>query len=130
MANVAVFLDRDDTIIEDPGYISDPAQIKLLGGVVESLRRLQKMDYKLIVVTNQSAVARGIVSEEVLEQIHERLQNLLIRRRIHLDGIYYCPYHPEGVSPSIAVKANFASRVPECSPRPPRIWISTLNSPG
>ena len=97
MANVAVFLDRDDTIIEDPGYISDPAQIKLLGGVVESLRRLQKMGFKLIVVTNQSAVARGIVSEEVLEQIHERLQNLLIRRRIHLDGIYYCPYHPEGV---------------------------------
>ena len=97
MANVAVFLDRDDTIIEDPGYISDPAQIKLLSGVVESLRRLQKMGYKLIVVTNQSAVARGIVSEEVLEQIHERLQNLLIRRRIHLDGIYYCPYHPEGV---------------------------------
>ncbi len=97
MANVAVFLDRDDTIIEDPGYINDPAQIKLLGGVVESLRRLQKMCFKLIVVTNQSAVARGIVSEEVLEQIHERLQNLLIRRRVHLDGIYYCPYHPEGV---------------------------------
>ena len=97
MANVAVFLDRDNTIIEDPGYINDPAQIKLLGGVAESLRRLQKMGFKLIVVTNQSAVARGIVSEEVLEQIHERLQNLLIRRRVHLDGIFYCPYHPEGV---------------------------------
>ena len=107
MANVAVFLDRDDTIIEDPGYISDPAQIKLLGGVVESLRRLQKMDYKLIVVTNQSAVARGIVSEEVLEQIHERLQNLLLRRRIHLDAIYYCPYHPEGVIAKYRRESDF-----------------------
>jgi len=97
MANVAVFLDRDDTIIEDPGYINDPAQVKLLRGVAESLRRLQKMGYKLVVVTNQSAVARGIISEEVLEEIHERLQNLLIRRRVHLDAIYYCPYHPEGV---------------------------------
>ncbi len=107
MANVAVFLDRDDTIIEDPGYISDPAQIKLLGGVVESLRRLQKMGFKLIVVTNQSAVARGIVSEEVLEQIHERLQNLLIRRRIHLDAIYYCPYHPEGVIAKYRRESDF-----------------------
>ncbi len=107
MANVAVFLDRDDTIIEDPGYIGDPAQIKLLGGVVESLRRLQKMGFKLIVVTNQSAVARGIVSEEVLEQIHERLQNLLIRRRIHLDAIYYCPYHPEGVIAKYRRESDF-----------------------
>ncbi len=107
MANVAVFLDRDDTIIEDPGYISDPAQIKLLAGVVESLRRLQKMDYKLIVVTNQSAVARGIVSEEVLEQIHERLQNLLLRRRIHLDAVYYCPYHPEGVIAKYRRESDF-----------------------
>lgn len=107
MANVAVFLDRDDTIIEDPGYINDPAQIKLLGGVVESLRRLQKMGFKLVVVTNQSGVARGIVSEEVLEKIHERLQNLLIRRRIHLDGIYYCPYHPEGVIAKYCRESEF-----------------------
>ncbi len=107
MANVAVFLDRDDTIIEDPGYINDPAQIKLLGGVVESLRRLQKMGYKLVVVTNQSGVARGIISEEAIEQIHERLQNLLTRRRVHLEGIYYCPYHPEGVIAKYRRESDF-----------------------
>ena len=93
MGNAAIFLDRDDTIIEDPGYINDPEQVKLLPGVTDALSQLKKMGYKLVVVTNQSAVARGMVSEEVLEEIHERLRKLLGRKRVYLDGIYYCPYH-------------------------------------
>ena len=69
MSDKAIFLDRDDTLIEDPGYINDPEQVKLLDGVPEALIQFKALGYKLIVVTNQSAVARGIVTEKVLDQI-------------------------------------------------------------
>lgn len=99
MANKAIFFDRDDTIIEDPGYINDPEQVKLLEGVPEALIELRAMGYKLVIVSNQSGVARGIVTEEVLGQIHKRLEQLLGEKGASLDGIYYCPYHPEGAIP-------------------------------
>ncbi len=99
MANKAIFLDRDDTLIEDPGYINDPDQVKLLDDVPETLNALRAMGYKLVVASNQSAVARGIVTEEILGQIHNRLEHLLAREKSSLDAIYYCPYHPDGVIP-------------------------------
>lgn len=97
MSSKAIFLDRDDTLIEDPGYINSPDQVKLLDGVPEALIKLKAMGYKLIIVTNQSAVARGIVTEKVLGEIHERLKHLLAKKGAYLDAIYYCPYHPDGV---------------------------------
>ena len=99
MANKAVLLDRDDTLIEDPGYINHPSQVKLLDGVAESLVELRAMGYKLVVVTNQSGIARGIVTEQVLGEIHDRLKMLLAEKGAYLDAIYYCPYHPEGIVP-------------------------------
>jgi D,D-heptose 1,7-bisphosphate phosphatase len=96
MSDKAIFFDRDDTLIEDPGYISSPEQVKLLDGVPRALVELKALGYKLVVVTNQSAVARGIVTEKVLAEIHERLEQLLAEKNAFLDGIYYCPYHPEG----------------------------------
>jgi D,D-heptose 1,7-bisphosphate phosphatase len=99
MPNKAIFLDRDDTLIEDPGYINDPDQVKLLEGAPEALIALRAMGYKLVVVSNQSAVARGIVTEEILAQIHKRLEQLLAEKGTSLDRIYYCPYHPNGVIP-------------------------------
>ncbi len=97
MSNKAIFLDRDDTLIEDTGYISSPEQVKLLTGVARALIELKALEYKLVVVTNQSAVARGIVTEKVLGDIHKRLEQLLTEKNAFLDGIYYCPYHPKGV---------------------------------
>jgi D,D-heptose 1,7-bisphosphate phosphatase len=97
MSETAIFLDRDDTLIHDPGYINDPDQVKLMDGVPECLIGFRKLGYKLVVVTNQSAVARGIVTEKVLAQIHERLEELLMAQGVRLDRIYYCPYHPDGV---------------------------------
>ncbi len=99
MANKAIFLDRDNTLIEDPGYINDPDQVALLEGVPEALNELRAMGYKLVVVSNQSAVARGIVTEEVLRRIHKRLEQLLAEEGASLDRIYYCPFHPEGSIP-------------------------------
>jgi D-glycero-D-manno-heptose 1,7-bisphosphate phosphatase len=96
MSDKAIFFDRDDTLIEDPGYISSPEQVKLLTGVPRALIELKALGYKLVVVTNQSAVARGIVTEKVLGEIHKRLEQLLAEENAFLDRIYYCPYHPEG----------------------------------
>ncbi len=97
MSNKAIFLDRDDTLIKDPGYINHPDQVKLLDGVDKSLIEFRAMGYKLIVVSNQSGVARGIVSEQALDKIHSRLKQLLAEKGAPLDRIYYCPYHPDGV---------------------------------
>jgi D,D-heptose 1,7-bisphosphate phosphatase len=97
MSNKAIFLDRDDTLIKDPGYINHPDQVKLLDGVDKSLIEFRAMGYKLIVVSNQSGVARGIVSEEILDEIHNRLKQMLAEKGAPLDRIYYCPYHPDGI---------------------------------
>ena len=106
MSEKAIFLDRDDTLIEDPGYINNPEQVKLLDGVPEALIQLKNLGYKLIVVTNQSAVAHGIVTEKVLGQIHDQLKQLLAEKNAFLDRIYYCPYHPEGVVPKYCKESN------------------------
>ncbi|MHC4511816.1 MAG: D-glycero-alpha-D-manno-heptose-1,7-bisphosphate 7-phosphatase [Planctomycetota bacterium] len=106
MSDKAIFLDRDDTLIEDPGYINTPEQVKLLDGVPEALVELKALGYKLVVATNQSAVARGIVTEKVLDEIHDRLKQLLARKKAFLDRIYYCPYHPDGVVPQYRKESN------------------------
>ena len=107
MSDKVIFLDCDGTLIEDPGYINHPDQVKLLDGVAEALIELRAMGYKLIVVTNQSAVARGIVSEQVLGEIHNRLRQLLTERGAYLDEIYYCPYHPDGVIPKYRKESDW-----------------------
>jgi D-glycero-D-manno-heptose 1,7-bisphosphate phosphatase len=99
MTSTAVFLDRDGTLIEDPGYLNHPDQVKLLAGAGDAIRELQQLGFKTVVVSNQSGVARGIVTEEMLEQIHTRLRSLLASQGASLDGLYYCPYHPEGIIP-------------------------------
>ena len=97
MANKAIFLDRDGTIIEDPGYLNSPEQVKLLDGAAEALCQLKQMGYKLVIISNQSGVARGIVTEKVLEDIHKKLRQSLAGQRATIDAIYYCPFHPDGV---------------------------------
>lgn len=97
MSNTAVFFDRDGTLINDPGYLNHPDQVQLLEGAAEALRELKALGYQMVVVSNQSGVAKGIVTEEMLEKIHERLRELLAAKGASLDKIYYCPYHPDGV---------------------------------
>jgi D,D-heptose 1,7-bisphosphate phosphatase len=107
MSNKAIFLDRDDTLIGDPGYINNPDQVELLDGVAEALVELKHMGYKLVVVSNQSGVARGIVTEKTLGEIHDRLKQLLAEKGAYLDQIYYCPYHPDGVIPKYRKESDW-----------------------
>ncbi|OHB54074.1 MAG: hypothetical protein A2173_08580, partial [Planctomycetes bacterium RBG_13_44_8b] len=106
MSNKAIFLDRDNTLIEDPGYINHPDQVKLLDGVTEAIIELRDLGYKLVVASNQSAVARGIVTEKVINDIHDRLKQLLAEKGAFLDQIYYCPYHPDGVVRKYCKESN------------------------
>ena len=92
---VTVFLDRDGTLNYDPGYLKVAADLKLLAGVGPALARLRGAGAKLIVVTNQSGVGRGIVTLKDLEAIHARLEGLLEQEDAALDAIYFCPHHPD-----------------------------------
>jgi mannose-1-phosphate guanylyltransferase len=90
----AVFLDRDGTLIEHVHYLSDPAAVRLLPGVPEALSRLRDAGYALVVVTNQSAIARGKLTVETLHEIHDAMNRQLAADDVGLDGIYYCPAAP------------------------------------
>jgi lipopolysaccharide heptosyltransferase II len=92
---VTVFLDRDGTLNYDPGYLRVAAELKLLAGVGPALARLKGAGAKLVVVTNQSGVGRGVVTLKDLEAIHARLQGLLEQEDAALDAIYFCPHHPD-----------------------------------
>jgi D,D-heptose 1,7-bisphosphate phosphatase len=106
MPHKAIFIDRDGTLIDDPGYLNNPDRVKLIDGVAEALIEFKALGYRLIVVSNQSAVARGIVTENVLGEIHNRLKQLLAEKGAFLDRIYYCPYHPDGVIPKYRKKSH------------------------
>ncbi|MHC5143071.1 MAG: D-glycero-alpha-D-manno-heptose-1,7-bisphosphate 7-phosphatase, partial [Planctomycetota bacterium] len=106
MAHKAVFLDRDDTIVDDPGYIRSPEQLRLIPGAAEALKQLKKMGYLLVVITNQSGVARGFVTEEQLEEIHQELRRQLAADNAMIDRLYYCPYHPDGEVKDFSVESN------------------------
>jgi len=94
--SVGVFLDRDGTINYDPGYLSNPESLKLLDGVSRAIARINKLPVKTIVVSNQSGVGRGMFSEITLAKVHARLRELLrVEAGAMLDGIYYCPHHPD-----------------------------------
>lgn len=91
----AVFLDRDGTIVEDVDYLLRPDQLRLIPGAGAALRRINQAGWRAVVVTNQSVVARGMASEKDLAAVHDRLRAMLAAEGARLDGIYYCPHHPD-----------------------------------
>lgn len=97
MGERAVFLDKDGTLVENVPYNVDPGKIRLAPGAVEGLQLLHAAGYRLIVVSNQSGVARGFFPEEALAQVETRLRSLLACAGLPLVGFYYCPHHPLGV---------------------------------
>ena len=94
MANRAVFLDRDGTIVEDPGFLHEPEKVQLLPGAAEAIRRLNEAGYRVVIVTNQSGIARRRYTVADYEAVQERLGALLAAHGARFDGAYFCPHHP------------------------------------
>ena len=94
MKRATVFLDRDGTLIEDAGYVHLAQDLVVLPGVIDGLQRLKTAGFLLVVVTNQSGVARGYYSEAVVEEFHRSL-NAALGPAAAIDAFYYCPYHPD-----------------------------------
>ena len=92
---IAVFLDRDGTLNEDHGYVTSPEQLIIFSGVPEALARLNQMGVQVILVTNQSAIGRGLMTIQDLQRIHQKLMDLLCSHGGHIDEVYVCPHHPD-----------------------------------
>ena len=90
-----VVLDRDGTLIVERHYLSQPGQVELIPGAADGLRRLCRMGLRLVVITNQSGIARGYFDEAAVFRIHRRLRDLLQAEGVGLGEIYVCPHVPE-----------------------------------
>ncbi len=99
MSKRAVFLDRDGTIVEDPGFLHEPDKVKLLPGAAAAIRRLNDAGYRVIIVTNQSGIARGRFTVADYQAVQQRLGALLTAQGARLDGAYFCPHHPQFTGP-------------------------------
>jgi D-glycero-D-manno-heptose 1,7-bisphosphate phosphatase len=106
MAHKAVFLDRDGTVNEEVGYVNHVERFTLLPRVGEAIRLLNQNGLKTVVITNQSGVARGYFPESLVPLVHQKMQELLKKDGAHLDGIYYCPHHPDVGAPPYRQKCR------------------------
>lgn len=91
----AIFLDRDGTIIRDENYLRDPARITFLPGAIAALRALRDRGDALVVITNQSGIARGLIREEEHSAVRAEFERQLAEAGLRLDGYYYCPHGPD-----------------------------------
>ena len=91
---IAVFLDRDGTINEDVGYNNHPSRFRLLPNSAKAINQLNRLGLRVIIVTNQSGVARGYFDESLVITVNEKMETLLAREDAEIDSIYYCPHHP------------------------------------
>jgi D-glycero-D-manno-heptose 1,7-bisphosphate phosphatase len=116
VSSPAIFLDRDGTLVHPRHYPSQPDDLILYDGIGPELAALQMAGFRLVVVTNQSGIARGFFTETDLARMHDHLAFQLARFTVRIDGIYFCPHHPDGVV------APFATH---CSCRKPRSGMVT-----
>src|SRR5688572_20333139 len=113
MAERAVFLDRDNTIIENDGYLGTPSGVKLITGAATALSAIRALGYRLIVVSNQSGVARGMFTENDVEAVNQEMcKQLRDQAAAHIDASYYCPYHPEAVIPEYKIDHDWRKPKP------------------
>ena len=95
----AVFLDRDGTIVEDPGFLHEPGKVRLLPGAAVAIRRLNDAGWLVVTVSNQSGIARGLYDATAYSAVQRRLVELLGTHGARLDGAYFCPHHPDVTGP-------------------------------
>lgn len=101
--NRALFLDRDGVLNFDHGYIGKIADFEVIPGVFEALAQAVSLGYRLIIITNQSGIARGYFSEADYRRLEDHMVNLFAARAIHFAGIYHCPHHPDGAVRALAI---------------------------
>lgn len=100
--NKAVFFDRDGTLNLDPGYLGDPNKVSLYDNVPQVLYKLKfELNFKLIVISNQSGVARGLIKESDVIAVNNKINEILKNDGVSIDAFYYCPYHPEFSPPKL-----------------------------
>lgn len=95
--NRAVFVDKDGTLIRDVPYNVKPEYVKLESGVKDALKKIKQHNYLVIVISNQSGIAKGLFTERDLEPVKAKIQELLHPEDIQIDDFYFCPHHPDGV---------------------------------
>jgi histidinol-phosphate phosphatase family protein len=105
---VAAFLDRDGTIVRDANYIRDPNDAELLPTVAEAIRRLNERHILAIVITNQSGIARGLLTAQDYEAVRQRIDTLLAEGGAHVDASYMCPHYPDVSGPCDCRKPGLA----------------------
>lgn len=110
----AVFLDRDGTVNEQMGYINHISRFYLLPDAARAIKLLNDHGIPVVVVSNQSGLARGYFPLSLLDEVHEKMNSMLAKAGAHIDGIYYCPHHPE------AKEEEFRKK---CDCRKPRIGM-------
>ncbi|MCP4365048.1 MAG: HAD family hydrolase [Planctomycetes bacterium] len=111
MSKRAVFLDRDGTIVRGVEYLRTPEELELLPNAARAIKRFNEDGYLTIIITNQSGVARGFLTEETLAEIHKRLLGMLSEEGARIDAIYYCPHLAEGTVEAYSI---------DCQCRKPR----------
>ncbi len=106
----AIFLDRDGTINKHIGFLRKPDEFELLPGVADAIKKINSSGYLAIVVTNQPVIARGEVTFEGLEEIHNKMETLLGQQGAYIDALYFCPHHPhkgyEGEVPELKIECD------------------------
>jgi D-glycero-D-manno-heptose 1,7-bisphosphate phosphatase len=112
MSRPAVFLDRDGTMIEDVGYLNRVEDLALFPWKVDAVRALDRAGFAVIVVTNQSAIARGLLTEAGLHDIHAGLDRLLTQGGARVTAYYYCPHHPDGSVAAFAQRCGCRKPAP------------------
>jgi D-glycero-D-manno-heptose 1,7-bisphosphate phosphatase len=102
----AVFLDRDGTINEDVGYLTDLAELRIYPYAPEAIRLLRRAGFAIVVVTNQGGIARGVLTSDLVERTHQAMAERLHRAGATVDAWYYCPHHPASVRPGLSTPCD------------------------
>ena len=122
MPRPAAFLDRDGEINIDHGYVFEPARLEFTPTAIEGIRLLNGAGYPVLVVTNQSGVARGMYGVAEVEAFHAHLNAALMQAGARVDAFYYCPYHPEGTVAEFAIEHEDRKPGPGMIRRAMREW--------
>jgi histidinol-phosphate phosphatase family protein len=104
----AVFLDRDGTLIEDEHYLADPDRVRLRAGAARAVARLREAGVAVVVVTNQSGIARGLLTEDDYARVRARVDEVLAAEGTQVDATYHCPHHPDFGEPCACRKPGIA----------------------